>query len=144
VGPTAAYWQNLIASLKPGDPYNLACSGPVGVTGVTPLFTTDPVQAMYDLYSCRGGPVNGFGDETTPLAQLDYWGSDFCGNPGILGQSGNYYTSAPGDSPNQLRAVSDFDTTHQFNLKFLAELPFGKGKLVHGNSHGVLDASIGG
>ncbi|HEY6765324.1 MAG TPA: carboxypeptidase regulatory-like domain-containing protein, partial [Candidatus Sulfotelmatobacter sp.] len=87
VGPTAAYWQNMIQPLAPGDAYSLACSGG---------FTTDPVQAMYDLFSCGGGPMNGFGDETTPLAQLDYWGSDFSGTPGILGQSGNYYTSVLG------------------------------------------------
>jgi hypothetical protein len=87
IGPTAKYWQDMIQPLAPGDQYSLACSGG---------FTTDPVQAMYDLYSCGGGPVNGFGDETTPLAQLDYWGSDYSGNAGILGQSGNYYTSILG------------------------------------------------
>jgi hypothetical protein len=87
VGPTAAYWQNMIQPLAPGDAYSLACSGG---------FTHDPVQAMYDLFSCGGGPMNGFGDETTPLANLDYWGSDFSGTPGILGQSGNYYTSVLG------------------------------------------------
>src|SRR6266852_3400505 len=78
VGPTAAYWQNIVAPLKPGDAYSLACSGG---------FTTDVTQAMYDLFSCGGGPVGGpgqsFGDETTPLAQLDYWGSDFSGTAGI-------------------------------------------------------------
>jgi len=87
VGPTAAYWQNMILPLAPGDAYSLACSGG---------FTQDPVQAMYDLFSCGGGPMNGFGDETTPLANLDYWGSDFSGTAGILGQSGNYYPSILG------------------------------------------------
>jgi len=89
VGPTAAYWQDMITPLQPGDQYNLACSGPINTPGVTPLFTSDPVQAMYDLYGCGGGPVNGFGDETTPLAQLDYWGSDFNGIGGIAGQQGS-------------------------------------------------------
>jgi len=88
VGPTAAYWQNMVAPLQAGDQYNLACSGPINTPGVTPLFTTDPVQAMYDLFSCSGGPVNGFGDETTALANLDYWGSDFNGIGGIAGQEG--------------------------------------------------------
>jgi hypothetical protein len=46
--------------------------------------------------------------------------------------------------PNSGRAVSDFDTTHQFNLNWVAELPFGKGRLVAGGAHGVLDALIGG
>jgi hypothetical protein len=47
VGPTAAYWQNIVAPLHAGDAYTLACSGGS---------TTDPVQAMFDLFSCGGGP----------------------------------------------------------------------------------------
>jgi hypothetical protein len=213
VGPTAAYWQNIVQPLNPGDAYSLACSGGS---------TTDVVQAMYDLFSCGGGPVFGFGDETTPLANLDYWGSDFSGNAGIAGTlldaSGNptYYPSIFGPNaffnsqfhslyawrsvgnanynamqvtlrkrmsqgvqfdfnytysksidlssdatrvdawsglggsiinswfPNQLRGVSDFDTTQQFNTNFLVELPFGKGKRIAGDAGGVLDAFIGG
>jgi len=214
VGPTAAYWQNIVQPLNPGDAYSLACSGGS---------TTDVVQAMYDLFSCGGGPVFGFGDETTPLANLDYWGSDFSGNAGIAGAlvdaAGNpihYYPSIFGPNaffnsqfhslyawrsvgnanynamqvtlrkrmsqgvqfdfnytysksidlssdatrvdawsglggsiinswdPNQLRGVSDFDTTHQFNTNFLVELPFGKGKRIAGDAGGVLDAFIGG
>lgn len=46
--------------------------------------------------------------------------------------------------PNALRAVSDFDAKHQFNANWIAELPFGRGKLLAGNAHGVLDAIIGG
>jgi hypothetical protein len=46
--------------------------------------------------------------------------------------------------PNSLRAVSDFDTTHQFNLNWMAELPFGKGKALAPNAHGALQAIIGG
>jgi len=38
----------------------------------------------------------GFGDETTPLANLDDWGSDFNGTAGILGTSGAYYPSVLG------------------------------------------------
>jgi hypothetical protein len=221
VGPTAAYWQDMIQPLKAGDQYSLACSG-----GGTP----DPVQAMYDLFSCGGGEFGGpgqsFGDETTPLAQLDYWGSDFSGTPGIAGvdpttgdPTGNYYTSVLGPNsffnsqfhslfawrsvgnasyhalqatlrrslsrgvqfdlnytwsksidltsdavrvtpngglssgiggivntwePNQLRGISDFDTTHQFNANWILELPFGKGKALASNSHGIVEAIIGG
>ena len=217
VGPTAAYWQDMIKPLQGTDQYSLACSG-----GGTP----DPVQAMYDLYSCGGGPMNGFGDETTPLAQLDYWGSDFSGNAGIAGfdpstqtQSPNFYPSVLGPNsffnsqfhslfawrsignasyhalqatlrrsmshglqfdlnytwsksidltsdavrvgfnsglssglggiintwaPNQLRGVSDFDTAHQFNANWILELPFGKGKALASNAHGVVNAIIGG
>ena len=47
-------------------------------------------------------------------------------------------------SPNLARAVSDFDTTHQFNLNWIAELPVGKGRALAGNANGVLDAFIGG
>ena len=47
-------------------------------------------------------------------------------------------------SPNLARAVSDFDTTHQFNLNWIAELPVGKGRALAGNAHGVLNAFIGG
>jgi hypothetical protein len=207
VGATAAYWQNIVQPLQPGDQYSLACTGG---------FTTDVVQAMYDLFSCGGGPVFGFGDETTPLANLDYWGSDFSGTAGILGESGQYYTSIFGPnaffnsqfhslyswrsvgssnyhgmqvnvrkrmahgvqfdfnytysksidlssdaervdawsglggqiinswSPNQLRGVSDFDTTHQFNANWIVDLPFGKGKRFGANSGGVAEALIGG
>ncbi|MGB9202553.1 MAG: carboxypeptidase-like regulatory domain-containing protein [Terriglobales bacterium] len=47
-------------------------------------------------------------------------------------------------SPNLARAVSDFDTTHQFNLNWIAELPVGRGRALAGSAHGVLDAFIGG
>ena len=209
VGPTSAYWQNIIKPLAPGDAYSLPCSGG---------FTTDPTQAMYDLDKCGGGKVHGFGDETTPLAQLDYWGSDFSGNAGILGSSGAYYGTVFGPnaffnsqfhslrgwrnlgtanynaaqvvlrkrlshgvqfdfnytysksidlssnaeriavdgglniggltinswSPYQLRGVSDFDTTHQFNTNWLIDLPFGKGKWIARNANHLTEAVIGG
>ena len=211
IGPTAAYWRDMIQPLKPGDQYTLPCSGGS---------TTDPAQAMYDMDSCGGGPINfGFGDETTPLAELDYWGSDFSGNPGILGLSGNYYTSVLGPNsffnsqfhslfawrsignanynalqatlrrsmsqgvqfdfnytfsksidltsdavrvgfngglasgvggivntwfPNQLRGVSDFDTTHQVNANWVMELPFGRGKPLAKNASGLVNAIVGG
>ena len=47
-------------------------------------------------------------------------------------------------SPNLARAVSDFDTTHQFNLNWVAELPVGRGRALAGSAHGLLDAVIGG
>jgi len=46
--------------------------------------------------------------------------------------------------PKALRAVSDFDTTHQFNANWIAELPFGKGKLIGRHSNAFADAIIGG
>jgi hypothetical protein len=44
VGPTAAYWQNMLQPLQPGGVYSLTCNGGS---------TQDPVQAMYDLFSCN-------------------------------------------------------------------------------------------
>jgi hypothetical protein len=46
--------------------------------------------------------------------------------------------------PNGRRGVSDFDTTHQINANWIAELPFGRGKHFAGNAAGVVDAFIGG
>lgn len=57
---------------------------------------------------------------------------------GLSGQIINAWT------PNAMRAVSDYDATHQFNANWIAALPFGKGKLVGGNAGSALDAVIGG
>jgi len=46
--------------------------------------------------------------------------------------------------PNGRRGVSDFDTTHQINANWIAELPFGKGRHFAGNVGRVGDAFIGG
>ena len=46
--------------------------------------------------------------------------------------------------PKQLRGVSDFDTPHQFNANWVAELPFGKGKFIGHDAHGLSEAVIGG
>jgi hypothetical protein len=43
-----------------------------------------------------------------------------------------------------LRAVSDFDTTHQVTANWVAELPFGRGRRFASNVNGWLDAIIGG
>jgi hypothetical protein len=213
VGPTAAFWQNIVAPLNPGDLYTEACDFDSAGNN---LLTADPVQAMYSLFACGGGPVFGFGDETTPLANLDYWGSDFSGTAGILGASGTYYPSIYGPNaffnsqfhslyawrsvgnsnyhamqvnlrkgmthgvqfdlnytysksidissdaerigpwsglsgqiinswdPKSLRAISDYDTTHQINANWIAELPFGKGRWLGRNAHGFAEAIIGG
>jgi hypothetical protein len=44
-------------------------------------------------------------------------------------------------SPNLARAPSDFDLTHQLNLDWVAELPFGKGRAFAGNAGGVTNAA---
>jgi hypothetical protein len=46
--------------------------------------------------------------------------------------------------PNGRRGVSDFDTTHQINFNWIAELPFGKGKRFAGDASGVANALIAG
>jgi hypothetical protein len=47
-------------------------------------------------------------------------------------------------APNLLRAVSDFDLTHQINANWIIDMPFGKGRLIGKGSHGAVDALIGG
>jgi hypothetical protein len=44
----------------------------------------------------------------------------------------------------QMRSVSDFDTPHQINANWVAELPIGRGRPLAHNAHGVLQALIGG
>jgi len=44
---------------------------------------------------------------------------------------------------NALRAVSDFDTTHQLNANWIAELPFGRGKPFAGKVSPLVNAFIG-
>ena len=75
---------------------------------------------------------------------------DFTSGATRLGFSGTDNIGAPGSrlvnafSPNQARAVSDFDTTHQINANWIAELPFGKGRRFGHDSNGLVDAFIGG
>lgn len=46
--------------------------------------------------------------------------------------------------PNQMYASSNFDVRHQINAYWVAQLPFGRGRLIGGNADRVLDAAIGG
>lgn len=47
-------------------------------------------------------------------------------------------------SPYLFRAVSDFDTTHQLNANWIADLPFGRGRSITTRINRGLDAVIGG
>jgi len=47
-------------------------------------------------------------------------------------------------SPAQLRGVSDFDTTHQFNTNGICQLPFGTGHRLAGTSGRLLNAVVEG
>ncbi len=196
IGPTAAYWKDLVQPLKKGGAYNLFCSGGS---------TTNVLQAVYDIYSCNKfndssgqADIDVFGDLTdanlpnttytlntgpysyfnSQFSSLYAWStignSDYNALQVMLRKrfsSGiqfdlNYTFSKSMDissdaeriapysglggqiinafSPNQLRAVSDFDTPHQINGDWIVELPFGKGKPFARNAGPWLDGFIGG
>jgi hypothetical protein len=46
--------------------------------------------------------------------------------------------------PDQMRSVSDFDLTHQFNAEWITQVPVGRGKLFASNSSKAVDAIVGG
>jgi len=75
-------------------------------------------------------------DITSAAARLNFSGTDNVGAPGS--RLVNAF------SPNQFRAVSDFDTTHQINANWVADLPFGKGRSFGRNAGSALNAIIGG
>ena len=197
VGPTAAYWTDIIQPLQPGGAYSLFASGGS---------TQSALQAAYDLFGFFSG------NETTAIQLLDQGALTDANLPGVTyyGPGGPYsfldsqfaalyawrsiakadyhalqvnfrrhmshglqfdfnYTFSksmdvssdanriPSEGglgngaqvinawqPNALRAVSDFDLTHQFNANWIAELPFGKGRWIGKDAHGALDAIIGG
>ena len=47
-------------------------------------------------------------------------------------------------NPELSYALSDFDRRHQFNGNFLAQLPFGRGRMIGGNVSGIAGHIIGG
>lgn len=47
-------------------------------------------------------------------------------------------------SPQQLRSVSDYDTTHQFNTNWVYDLPFGRGRHFAANANRWMNALVGG
>jgi hypothetical protein len=75
-------------------------------------------------------------DITSGAARLGYSSTDNIGAPGSRLPNAFF--------PNAFRAVSDFDTTHQINFNWIAELPFGKGKHFVGDAGSAVDAFIGG
>lgn len=79
LGPTAAYWNNLIAPVAAGDMYNQGrlisktvakqqCGFDANGNGFQLIPTTDPVTAVYETYLC-----NAF-NETTALQEFDVIG----------------------------------------------------------------------
>jgi hypothetical protein len=47
-------------------------------------------------------------------------------------------------SPDQWRAVSDFDTTHQINANWVWDLPYGRGRHWGSNARGLVNGIFGG
>ena len=74
---------------------------------------------------------------------------DFTSGAARLGFSGTANIGSPGSRlvnafrPQDVRGVSDFDTTHQINANWITELPFGRGKYFVHNSSRLVDAFIG-
>jgi hypothetical protein len=204
VGPTAAYWHDMVQPLASGATGYEA----YGVPAASLL------QAVYDLYIPAVGGVNP-GNEVVGLGNIDLYGgltdnsgnSLYFANPGGAPQPGNllnnqltsmYAWSSIGSSnynalqatvqkklgngvqfdfnytyskaiditsaatrvgynqgilgsqlvnafsPQQARAVSDFDITHQFNTNWIVDLPLGKGRRFAGDAGSTLDELIGG
>lgn len=75
-------------------------------------------------------------DITSGAARLGFSPSDNIGVPGS--RLVNAF------DPRGNRGVSDFDTTHQFNAHWIAELPFGRGKRFAADAGRAADAIIGG
>ena len=79
VGPSAAYWTDIIQPLKsaPGSAYSLACNGGS---------TKSSLQAAYDLFSCFPG------NETTAIQLLDQGAITDASNPNVsyYGPGGAY------------------------------------------------------
>jgi hypothetical protein len=46
--------------------------------------------------------------------------------------------------PKALHGPSDFDTPHQINANWIIEMPFGKGKAIARDAHGLLEGVVGG
>jgi len=61
---------------------------------------------------------------------------------GTFGGTGSFVINSW--DPNQFRAVSDFDATHQFNANWLIDLPFGRGRRFGHDSSKWVDAILGG
>ena len=73
---------------------------------------------------------------------------DLCSDAERTGNSGSLNFSGGCQmfnawSPDLFRAVSDFDTTHQLNANWIADLPFGKGRPIAAGINRALDAVIG-
>jgi hypothetical protein len=197
VGPTAAYWGNILQA-SPSGTY--AVPDFCGATNVN-----TQLQAAYNLFSCfannettalqfldqgiglfdgasgntlyaKGGPYT-FVDPQ--FASLYAWRSigsaaynglqvtfqkhmghgvqfdfnytysksmDISSDASRIGAEGGTFGGQVINPWNTqaLRAPSDFDLTHQVNANWLVELPFGRGRWLLSDAHGVVNGIIGG
>lgn len=103
LGPAAKFWQDLLPTLQSGQQY-LDCAG--NTTG-------DPVTEMYNVFACAP-----FGDETTGQGMIDFYGTDFSGNPGFAVCSGSGCSSSTASLylPTTLGPNTFFN--HQFHSLF--------------------------
>lgn len=203
-GQAGMYWADMLQAPAAGAQYAMSsCTGTDSSGNPLVVYTSDPIQAAYDLFC-------GFsGNETTALQGLDQgWGLLDSNGNSVYGVGGPYsyvdpqfaalyawrsigtasynalqvnlqkrmshgvqfefnYTYSksldissdanriadegglgsqvilPWD-PKALRAVSDFDLTHQFNANWIVDLPFGRGRWLASDAHGAVEALIGG
>lgn len=71
------------------------------------------------------------------------WGSD-AERFSVTGGTGTSLPIVNTWFPEQMRAVSDYDTTHAFNANWIYQLPFGKGKAVASQANRFEETLIGG
>jgi hypothetical protein len=70
-------------------------------------------------------------DLASDAERIGAWG-------GLGGQTINSW------QPKALHGPSDFDTPHQINANWIIEMPFGRGKALAKDAHGLLEAVVGG
>ena len=69
----------------------------------------------------------------------------FASGPQSVGSVGGFASQVINSwAPKQLRAVSDFDTTHAINANLVYELPFGRGKSFGSGMNRLANAVVGG
>ncbi len=137
LGPTAQYWVNMLPKLRPGAAQYqdlFTCFIPCYHALQANLKKQFSHGIQFDLNYTYSKSL----DITSAASRVGFSVYGYQ-NIGLVGSR-----LANAFSPNLARAVSDFDLTHQVNLNWIAELPFGKGRAFAGNDSGLLDAFIGG
>jgi hypothetical protein len=136
-----------------------ACTAASGYGGPTGEFLNNQATSMYGWSSIGNSSYHSLQANLRKQVSsglqfdLNYTFSksiDITSNATRLGFSSSTNVGAPGSrlvnafNPRGRRAVSDFDTTHQINANWIADLPLGKGKRFVGNAGPVVDGFVGG